>query len=148
MPFHKLALALTLCLLTFGFGSLFTPGEWYASLNRAPWSPPNIAFPTVWSILYLFIAISGWQIFSLGSRCLKQLWCMQLAFNAIWSWLFFAKHWPQIALLDILLLSSLLVILIIHCHKQKLQLSTVLLMPYLGWLLLATTLNVYIVLYN
>lgn len=148
MPLKKLPIPLIACLITFGFGGLFIPGEWYASLNRAPWSPPNIAFPIVWSVLYLFIAVSGWQIFSSGSVFLKRLWCIQLFVNAIWSWIFFGLHWPIVGLIDILLLASLVTVLIINSYKQKLMLSSYLLTPYLAWLLLATTLNIYIVIYN
>lgn len=148
MTLKTLPIPLIACLLTFGFGGLFIPGEWYASLNRAPWSPPNIAFPIVWSVLYIFIAISGWQVFSFNSVSLKRLWCAQLAVNAIWSWIFFGLHWTIIGLIDILLLAGLVGTLVLNCYKQKLMMSYYLLMPYLTWLLLAIALNVYIVIYN
>jgi len=148
MPIKKLLLPLIACLITFAFGGLFGPGEWYETLNKAPWSPPNIAFPIVWFILYVFIAINGWQIFSSNITRLKWLWCIQLSVNAIWSWFFFGQHWVLIGLIDIILLNTLLIALIIGCYKHKLTLSVYLLLPYLSWLLLATTLNGYIVLNN
>jgi len=148
MPIKYLPIPLIACLLTFGFGGLFIPGEWYASLNRAPWSPPNFAFAIVWSILYIIIAICGWQIFSSNNTTLKRLWCAQLVVNAIWSWIFFGLHWTTVALFDILLLTALIIILLIKCGKDKLLLSSYLFIPYLAWLLLATSLNFYIVIHN
>ena len=44
-------------------GAIFKPGPWYMSLNKPSWTPPGWAFPVVWSILYVFIAISGWRVY-------------------------------------------------------------------------------------
>ena len=43
-------------------GILFKPGPWYVGLRKPGWTPPNLAFPIVWSILYLLIAVSGWLV--------------------------------------------------------------------------------------
>lgn len=148
MILKKLPLPLIACLATFAFGGLFIPGDWYASLNRAPWSPPNIAFPIVWFILYLFIAISGWHLFSTKHKHLQKLWCLQLGINAIWSWVFFGQHWVLLGLINILVLGLIVGLLMIKCYKNKLAFSTYLLTPYLAWLALAASLNAYILLNN
>lgn len=136
------------CLLVSGFGGLFQPDEWYRNLNQAPWTPPNIAFPIVWGILYLLIAIAGWIIFARGDRLTKQLWVVQLLVNASWSWVFFGLHQPVFALLDIMTLVVLVAILLWRCKRQHLTLAAALLVPYLVWLLLASSLNAYIVIFN
>jgi len=59
LSYKSLPIFVILCALAMGFGGLFMPGPWYESLQKAPWTPPNIAFPIVWSILYIFIAIRG-----------------------------------------------------------------------------------------
>ena len=148
MPLRNLAIPLIACFATLAFGGLFTPGEWYEALNKAPWNPPNVAFPIVWTILYLFIAISGWQIFSSNIIQLKWCWWAQLSVNAIWSWVFFGQQWVLIGLIDIVILNVMVITLIIGCFKCKLNLSAFLLLPYIAWLLLATTLNGYILLNN
>lgn len=148
MILKKLPLPLIACLATFAFGGLFIPGDWYASLNRAPWSPPNIAFPIVWSVLYVFIAISGWHIFSGHNNTLKRLWCVQLGVNAIWSWIFFGQHWVLLGFINIAALIILVAILIFKCYKEKHKFSAYLLFPYLLWLMLASSLNGYILLNN
>ena len=136
------------CFVVAYFGSIYTPGEWYESLNRAPWSPPNIAFPIVWGILYCFIAISGWWIFLNGSKKQKTFWCLQLTLNAVWSWVFFGQHWVGVGLLNLILLMTILILLILSCWQSKLKLPFFLLLPYSVWLIIAISLNAYILLAN
>ena len=139
---------LSISFLAMGFGGLFRPGDWYASLNLAPWTPPNIAFPIVWGFLYLLIAVAGWKIFSHDDSKLKQLWIAQLLINAVWSWLFFAQHWVAIALIDILVLDLVVAMLVVSCFKARLISTAWMLLPYLCWILLASTLNIYVLLMN
>ena len=143
-----LPVLILICYAVAYFGSLFSPGEWYENLNRAPWSPPNIAFPIVWSILYFFIAVAGWLIFNHGDSRLISLWVIQLTLNAAWSWIFFGQHWLTIGLIDLLLLIAVVTILIIKCWSQQLKLATILLIPYFLWLCIATSLNSYILIAN
>lgn len=43
-------------------GAVFKPGEWYENLRKPSWTPPNWAFPVVWTILYVLIGYAGWLI--------------------------------------------------------------------------------------
>jgi tryptophan-rich sensory protein len=94
------------------------------------------------------IAVVGWLLFSQDDRVLKTLWILQLVFNALWSWLFFGQHWVSLALLDIVALGVVLVILIFACLTRGQRLAGYLLLPYLIWIMLASSLNGYVVLYN
>lgn len=136
------------CFLVFLFGGLFQPGDWYATLNKAPWTPPNIAFPIVWVLLYICIAIAGWRIFHHGNQTLKMLWYLQLTLNGLWSWVFFGQHWVGAGLLNIILIDALVINLVLKARRAKLSVASTLMTPYLCWLLLATTLNTYILLAN
>ena len=51
-----------LVLATASTGAIFKPGEWYQELRRPSWTPPNWAFPLVWSILYIAIGVAGWLV--------------------------------------------------------------------------------------
>ncbi|MBX2849759.1 MAG: tryptophan-rich sensory protein [Acidiferrobacterales bacterium] len=137
-----------ICYLVAYLGSMFAPGEWYENLNKAPWTPPNLAFPIVWGILYFFIAMAGWRIFINNEPKLKALWTLQLILNAIWSWVFFGQHWIVFGLIDLLILVSLVAVLILRCWRQHLKITTFLLIPYFIWLCIATSLNIYILLSN
>jgi tryptophan-rich sensory protein len=102
-PGLKLLICSLGCFAAISIGGLFQPGEFYQELNRAPWTPPNIAFPIVWTILYVLIALSGWVIAKSGQLTLIVLWWVQLALNAAWSWVFFGEFWVALAMLDIIL---------------------------------------------
>jgi len=40
-------------------GLLFKPGQWYESLVKPGFTPPNWLFPVAWSIIYLLLAWAG-----------------------------------------------------------------------------------------
>ena len=148
LSYKRLAIFIILCALVMGFGGLFMPGPWYDSLQKAPWTPPNLAFPIVWSILYIFIAISGWQIFAHNNTKLKLLWSIQLAANAAWSWVFFGQHWVLIGLIDLAVLDVLILTMIVKCMKSQLKVAAILMIPYIVWLFIATSLNMFILFNN
>jgi len=136
------------CLVVFLFGGLFAPGEWYQALRRAPWSPPDLAFPIVWSLLYLCIAIAGYHIAKAKAHSLLLLWWAQLFINGLWSWIFFGQQLTLLGLMDISILIGLLTWLMAGCWRANIRIATYLLLPYLAWLMLAASLNAYIVIYN
>lgn len=139
---------LLLCFAVSAFGGLFQPGDWYQGLNKAPWTPPNIAFPIVWSLLYVMIAVTGWQLFRSKNTILFCLWCAQLLLNGLWSWLFFGEQWPVISLLDLILIDILVINLALKAWRVGMSSTAYLLVPYVIWLLVATSLNTYIVFAN
>jgi tryptophan-rich sensory protein len=65
---------------------------------------------------------------------------LHLITNFAWTKIFFGLQRPGLALIDIVLLDITLVLLIVH-FWQAARLSSVLLWPYLAWVLFATYLN-------
>ncbi|WP_240455712.1 TspO/MBR family protein [Halomonas faecis] len=146
-PMRSLGLLLAWLLLV-GLAALTgiatPPGEWYASLAKPPFTPPNLAFPIAWSLLYLLMALAAWRatlVAPPGQR-VTVLWpfVAQLAANALWSPLFFGLHWMGLALADLLLLWALIV-LTIRRFAGVSPLAAWLLAPYLAWVSLAAYLN-------
>ena len=116
----------------------------YSQLTQPAWAPPASAFGPVWSILYALMAIAAWLVWRSGgfrsNRAALVLFCMQLALNAVWSWLFFAWHMGAFALIDIVALWVLIVATLVAFWRVR-PLAGALLVPYLLWVSFATALN-------
>ena len=116
---------------------------WYQEFNKSKLNPPGYVFGIVWPILYILMSISAFRTF-IDTR---NLFLLQLFFNAIWSWLFFAFHMPVIALLNIWLLIGLNIKLAINMFRVD-SISGFLFVPYIVWLFFASYLNLFIVINN
>ena len=125
------------------FGAQFPPGEWYAGLAKAPWTPPNWVFSPVWTLLYLAIAGAGWLVWrssSARTQPLLALWSIQLVLNALWSWLFFGAERPGLALI---LIAALFVAIAVTAalFARLNRAAAAFLLPYLVWVGFASLLN-------
>src|SRR5690349_11789727 len=71
-------------------------GAFYGQLVQPAWSPPSSVFGPVWTVLYALMAIAAWLVWRRGgasaNRTALALFLLQLALNALWSWIFFAWH--------------------------------------------------------
>ena len=134
-----------LCLLVGAVGGAVTADAvklWYPSLIAPPLTPPSWVFAPVWTTLYVAIGVSAWLIWLRpGSFVALRLWGWQLAANAAWPAAFFGLRSPALAL-PVIVLMILLTGVAIHAFQRRSQLAAWLLLPYLGWTLFATYLNV------
>ena len=119
-------------------------GPFYTQLIRPEWAPPPTIFGPVWTVLYALMGIAAWLVWRVGgvrtAKFALALFLVQLAFNALWSWLFFASHRGALAFADILLLWALIVATLISFWRIR-PLAGVLLVPYLLWVSFASVLN-------
>lgn len=119
-------------------------GPFYAQLVRPDWAPPPSIFGPVWTILYALMGTAAWLVWRVagfrGARSALTLFLVQLAINALWSWLFFGWHRGALAFADILLLWGLIVATL-ACFWRITPLAGVLLVPYLLWVSFAAALN-------
>ena len=116
----------------------------YGELAQPSWAPPASVFGPVWTILYALMAISAWLVWRSGgfraNRSALSLFLVQLALNALWSWLFFAWHLGAWAFVDIVVLWMLIVATLISFWRVR-PLAGALLIPYLLWVSFAAALN-------
>lgn len=150
----SLLLFLTLCLaleVLAGYWTNQTVSSWYPQLNKPFWTPPGWVFGPVWTVLYIMIAISGWLLYQAehSPRRLLALICYgaQLALNLMWSFFFFSWQSPVLGLIDIILLSLSIILTIVYAWPVRAA-AALLLLPYLVWVIYATTLNAGIWLLN
>lgn len=136
-------------LLTFtaaGLGAIASvdAGAFYAELARPSWAPPAWLFGPVWSALYALMAVSAWLVWRdrgfASARTALVLFIMQLAANALWSWLFFAWHRGDLAFAGVLVLWCLIVATIVSFQRISI-LAAGLLYPYLAWCTFASALT-------
>ncbi|MEO8803179.1 MAG: TspO/MBR family protein [Rudaea sp.] len=118
--------------------------DFYSHLAQPTWAPPAWLFGPVWSLLYALMAIAAWLVWRTDAiravRTALTLYLVQLAANALWSWLFFAWHLGAVAFVDIVLLWVLIVATVIAFWRIR-PLTGALLVPYLLWVSFAGVLN-------
>ena len=116
----------------------------YQQMTQPSWAPPSSVFGPVGSVLYALIGIAAWLVWREGGwrrqRGVLTLFVVQLAVNALWSWLFFGWHRGALAFADIVLLWLLIVATTIGFWRVR-PLAGGLLLPYLCWVSFATALN-------
>ena len=127
-------------------GALTRPNlDWYATLAKPGFAPPNSVFPVVWPILYALMAISAWLAWRAPGkeedRKLAMIWFfIQLAIGVLWSVAFFVMHSPAAGLGVIMAFLVAIAVTIVFFDRLS-RLAAVLLMPLLLWVCFATGLN-------
>ena len=122
--------------------------DWYINLNRAPWTPPGWVFGAAWTVIMICFSIYLAYLFNKTNTLnLKLIFVLQVFLNSIWNFLFFNQH---LVLLGLIAISSLTLVLFYFFFKYKKIVNhlSYLLLPYMVWLLIATSLNAYILLNN
>ena len=116
----------------------------YQQLAQPSWAPPSSVFGPVWSVLYALMGIAAWLVWRQGGwrrqRGVLTLFVIQLALNALWSWLFFGWHRGALAFADIVVLWLLIAATVVGFWRLR-PLAGALLLPYLGWVGFASALN-------
>jgi tryptophan-rich sensory protein len=137
---------LVLSFITAAVGSAASiqAASFYAELVRPEWSPPGSVFGPVWTLLYTLMGISAWLVwrvngFSRAAIALT-LFLIQLALNALWSWLFFYWQLGGVAFAEIILLWFSIAFTLASFWRIH-KLAAALIVPYLLWVSFAALLN-------
>lgn len=136
-----------------GLGGFFTgqgvTSEWYASANKAPWTPPGWVFGAAWTMIMLCYSI--YMAFHMNRvehrRKLIGLFLFQWVLNVGWNPVFFYFHNALISLIIISVLTCVIGLFLLR-YVSVSRTITLLIVPYFLWLIIATSLNAYIFLYN
>lgn len=122
--------------------------DWYLHLNQAPWSPPGWVFGAAWTTIMICFSIYMAYLFKFCKDSkLIVLFGIQFVLNVIWNYIFFNQHLMGIGLIVIVILTIIIATFLIS-YNNKLKIKSLLIVPYFSWLLIATSLNTYIYLYN
>ncbi|MEQ8359657.1 MAG: TspO/MBR family protein [Cytophagales bacterium] len=150
---YKLLLFLILNFMGLALGAKFTgsgvSSDWYQNLNKAPWTPPGWVFGAAWTTIMLCFSVYLAYLWKASENKILfvVLFTSALLLNIAWNPLFFHYRETLLALLVISLLTLLIGFYFIY-YLKTLQYYTILILPYLIWMLIATSLNAYIYLNN
>lgn len=118
--------------------------SFYSQLAQPDWAPPAAVFGPVWTVLYALMGIAAWLVWRLGgfrhNRQALILFILQLMFNALWSWLFFAWHLGAMSFANILVL-WLFILATLVAFWRAMPLAAIMLIPYILWVSFACVLN-------
>lgn len=127
-------------------GAMFSPGDWYERLDKPSWTPPNWLFPLAWTALYIGIAYAAMRVATAESAAFRDvtlglaLWATQIAFNTLWSPVFFGLRRLGSALVVIVFLWSAVAATMLAFFAVD-TIAGWIFVPYLLWCSYAGALN-------
>jgi tryptophan-rich sensory protein len=149
----RIILFLILNFSALAIGGIFTntgvSSDFYQNLNKAPWTPPGWVFGTAWTIIMISFAIYMAYLFktSLNLNIAIRLFAFQWILNIAWNPIFFYFQEVLIGFISISML-TILIAYMFFSYRKSLNLKSLFLAPYLIWLIIATSLNGYILFFN
>jgi tryptophan-rich sensory protein len=150
---YRIILFLVLNFAGLAIGGMFTgkgvPSEWYLNLNKAPWTPPGWVFGAAWTTIMICFSIylNIWWQQAISKRYFYMLFAALWILNVLWNPVFFHFHATGLGLVVISLL-TIGIAYLLWSNAALVKQASWLLAPYFIWLLIATSLNGYIVVNN
>ena len=150
---YRLIIFLIINFGALAIGGFFTgkgvPSDWYIGLDKAPWTPPGWVFGTAWTTIMICFSIYMaylWPVVE-NKNLLIVLFIIQWVLNVSWNPTFF---YYQLVLAGLIIITGLTIIVgsFLLLYWSELKFKTLLILPYFIWLLVATSLNGYILFKN
>ncbi len=139
--FYLFGLFLVACCGAAATGAMFQPGDWYDTLAKPRWTPPDWVFPVAWTSIYLLISFAGARVALLDcSAYAMAFWAVQAAFSTLWTPVFFGLR----RLKGALAVMAPLWLAVAGCTYTHMQLdfwAGLAFVPYLIWVSVAAALN-------
>ncbi|MCP9000538.1 tryptophan-rich sensory protein [Pseudarthrobacter sp. RMG13] len=138
------------------FATVNNVNGWYVGADKAPWSPPNWLFGPVWTALYTAMAVAAWLVWrrhTPESRPALVSYGIQLCLNLLWTPTFFSLYpllgtaalWLAFAV--ILGLIGAVTVTVVRFGPIS-RAAGILLLPYITWVVFASSLNLWAALNN
>ncbi|QTE22574.1 TspO/MBR family protein [Polaribacter cellanae] len=122
--------------------------DWYINLNKAPWTPPGWVFGVTWTLIMICFSVYLGKLFSEeNTQKMKFIFLFHFILNVSWNFIFFNQHLVLLGLINLTLLTSLLFYYFFKL-SSKVKNYKYLLLPYIIWLCIATSLNLYVLIHN
>lgn len=135
------------CLAVAGIGgavTALTVNDWYQTLVKPPFNPPDGVFAPVWTTLYVMMGVAAWRVWrrrgaSTRGRALL-FFGVQLGLNLLWSILFFGLTAVGAAFVEIVVLIAAIVATTVAFARID-RAAAWLMVPYAAWVTFAVVLN-------
>jgi tryptophan-rich sensory protein len=118
--------------------------NWYLTIQKPFFNPPNYLFGPVWTLLYTILGITLYMIIVKKTPQSKKtaylLFGAQLVLNFFWSFIFFSMHNLLFAFIEILVLWFFILLMIRSFYKIS-KTAALLNIPYLCWVSFASLLT-------
>ena len=127
-----------------GIATASSVNNWFVTLHKPSFNPPNYLFGPVWTCLYILMGISIFLILQTPKTKLRKkavaIFCVQLFLNFCWSFLFFKFQLLGVALIEIILI-WISILTMIYTFQKINKTAAYLQVPYLLWVSFASILN-------
>ena len=124
----------------------------YKILEKPWFAPPAVAFPIVWTILYILMALAAYRIYMNNKDGRNDYngyfyYFIQLLINFLWAIIFFNLRLYGISFIVTVILLVLIIITTVKFFKVD-KISGTLMTPYIAWVAFASYLTFYIWMFN
>jgi translocator protein len=132
---------LAACAAPAATGAMFQPGDWYRSLKKPDWTPPDWVFPVAWTTLYLLMSLAAARVAGKpGGETALAWWGVQIAFNTLWTPVFFGLRRMGAGMVILAALWAAVAATLTAMMRVDLW-AAVMFAPYLVWVTVAGALN-------
>lgn len=118
--------------------------RWYQALVKPELTPPDLAFPIAWTVIYILIGLALAMIIHARGSKLRgpaiALFAAQMVVNLAWTPMFFGAHQIFWSLVNLAVMFTLTLATTIIFGRIRTA-AAVLMIPYLGWIVFATYLT-------
>jgi translocator protein len=127
-------------------GALTRPNlEWYDTLTKPSFTPPDYVFPIVWTVLYVAMAVAAWLVWRAPGKTQDKRralisFGLQLVVGVLWSVAFFWLRNPGYGLAVIMVFLIAVVATIVLFDRLS-RPAALLMVPLLLWVWFASSLN-------
>lgn len=125
--------------------------QWYQRVNKAPWTPPSWIFAAAWNTIMVCFTFFLWMATrELSWHALQIAYIMlavQWVLNVIWNPVFFRWHQTALGLFLIIALEGVVTWFMVWGFIN-LGVVGILIIPYFVWLIIAASLNGYVLIKN
>lgn len=134
-------------------GIIFTGpniSNWYTTINKAPFNPPNWVFGPAWTLLFILM---GWAFYIIWTTKAKNkttaywAFAIQFVLNILWSAIFFGAKLPGWAFFEIIVFWFAILWTFVVFYRIN-KMAGYLLIPYILWVTFASILNYYVWILN